>query len=173
MGVATIQISQKKIQTHSVIETKKPVKAKESIGNSKNSLFIKNSYAKRPNSCVRPPSSTSGIHSEFEKRNQEPSEISSVGDIKESEFSDTRKPTIEISEFLPGEAESIVLSAIIAKANKSRTPQIRKSLSSSNFFTSQQTSASKTYVGLKKFCGETLSPSLELQESLKQRGINL
>ena len=169
-----LQQSLKKIQSFIPLDNKKPLKVVENPDNSRSYSNLKPKYSTRNSPVIRPPS-VNGISSRIEESSkdffskQEESELR----LPEPEvYIEKRlKRSEEFVEYLPGEAESIVLSAIIDKANKNRTPCMRKSFSSVSLIPNMQTATSKTMAGFKRFT-EELSPSIELQESLKQRGIN-
>ena len=153
-----------------------------------NKTVKKNNYFKQQSPCIRTQSLTNLLTNteDSKKPLESPSETNTFKKKtveshsepfilqkklqESSKFNQTSKISQEISEFLPGEAESIVMSAIIDKANKARSPQARKSFSSFNFLPNQ----AKTNTKLKKFNYlDEPGPSIELQESLRQRGINL
>lgn len=168
-------------------QEKRLLRSTETYDNLRSTL-LRNTYTgKRPNSCVRPltnlyiPKQDESYKSMPEKLAETDTfTLSNLKDSQEVEFmpektnkigrSELRK--LEIGEFLPGEAESIVMNAIIEKANKSRVPQMRKSFSSINLSPVVQGVPTKTQPQFAKYTDDT-SPSIELQESLKLRGINI
>lgn len=163
-----LQQNIKKIQNLSIQEVKKPLKPQNNPETIRSQSSLKPNYSSRTSPFHRPPSSN-GLH--LEDNNKDYSAKSEDKDIHFL-FQESRKKLHEdVLEYLPGEAESIVLSAIIDKANKNRTPSMRKSCSTLTLMPNPQTTTAKSSAGFKRF-NEEIMPSPELQESLKQRGIN-
>lgn len=160
--------------------------------NSRSSSVVRPSYARRNNSLIRPQNlETTAPNPEKtlkkgSQANLEVDKLSSASNFREDKelmtiYDKQHNSKPEIYDFLPGEAESIVLSAIIDKANnanksqkltKPNSPNLKKTTSGYNFALSQ-TLSSKTLPCFKKLHTDETFPSLELQESLKLRGINL
>ncbi|OMJ73154.1 hypothetical protein SteCoe_28222 [Stentor coeruleus] len=144
---------------------------------------LKNSYSgNRPSIGIRPPSVSLSITKHEDLGKSFPDKIGenenfTVRNLKEDhdtedlsekgERAETRK--IGVGEGLPVEAESVILNAIIEKTNKNRVPQLRKFYSEVNLSPTSTADAFRNQFA--KF--EDAGPSLELQESLKLRGINI
>jgi hypothetical protein len=155
-----LQQNIKNTQTISVQESKRPLKVQENVENFRSHSSFKK-YSTRNSPFLRP---GNGFPEEDLSGRSEEKDFRQV-------FHESRLKHKDAVEYLPGEAESIVLSAIIDKANKSRAPCMRKSFSTISLMPNPQTTTAKSSAGFKRFA-EDILPSPELQESLKQRGIN-
>lgn len=153
--------------------------------NFRNSVFKSTYSGQRPSSCIRPSSSINISEQDGSyrtlydklaqtdtfsmKKFKDEDEIEYLQEKNSNDKQENHKTFADIRGYLPGEAESIVMSAIIEKANKSRVPQMKKSYSAMNLSPATQP-APKTQTQFPSFI-EDISPSIELHESLKLRGI--
>lgn len=174
------QTAQKKYVVPQV--EKRVLKSAETYENLK-SPRLKNSYSgNRPSIGVRPPSVSLSITKHEDLGKSFPDKIGEIENftvrnlkedqdteslLEKGERAEIRK--MGVGEGLPAEAESMILNAIIEKTNKNRVPQLRKFYSDVNLSPSSTADAFRNQFA--KF--EDAGPSLELQESLKLRGINI